>query len=161
MKIRTATVVAAVVVALSGCASLPQDNPLYRTYIVQKDTCKATKCTINVWVSGGKVYTDVDEVGIDAAYTDVRIEWQLLKWPWSDYEFRDDSIEFKAGSGYGDQFSDPVASDDRDQAVKKGGKKFRWTDRNTNNKPYGYTIKVYQENSVTPFLLDPTIKNQG
>jgi hypothetical protein len=160
MKIGTVALITATVVALSGCASLSPDNPLYRTYFVKYSKCSSQKCKVAVWVSGGKVYTDFDELGIDLAYTDVEIEWKLSRWPWQDYEFRIDSIEFKADSEYAKQFTNPVVSDDDDKPVSKG-KKFRWTDRNSDRKDYRYTIKVYKENSDVRILLDPTIKNQG
>lgn len=159
MKIGTVALVTATVVGLSGCASLPPDNPAYRPYLVKNDRCSSQKCKVVVWVFLGKIYTNIEELGIDRLYTEVDIEWQL-KWS-SKYEFRADSIEFKPSSQHQDQFHDPVVSDDADQPVAKGGKKFRWTDRNTNDKPYPYTIKVYPEDSDTPIVRDPTIKNQG
>jgi len=162
MKIGRAVFVTAVVFTLSGCASSsPEDPRLPR--LAKKQTCSAKKCTLEVQLLGAPYLTDGDELelaldlGADKD-REVTIDWKIKSW--LPLEFREDGVRFKAETPNGGQFHSPAVLDDNDQPVQKGSK-FRWIDRNNDGKLYKYTIKLYPKGSDSPFISDPTIKNQG
>lgn len=79
----------------------------------------------------------------------VRIVWHLTA---PGYMFKDDGITFKSESA-GGQFSGP--------GTGGAGAEFHWTDRNRDEKSYGYQIKIYNRSTGEWTTLDPTIINRG
>jgi hypothetical protein len=130
--------------ALAGCSWL-QHTFGART----SGTCKEKLCKVEVYVKGGVISVDIDELIVVRGNHDVVIEWHLKS---PDYEFRDDGITPKDPKGAAGQFSKPMAAD--------RGKVFRLGDANTAEGKHPYNIKVYDK-SGKPVSLDPVIVNQG
>jgi hypothetical protein len=119
--------------------------------------CDASPCKIDVVVTGTPPDVDVkvvdqlllkkDTHGPDGK---VLLKWHLVSPGDSEYEFRDDSIQFTQGIAK-EQFTN--------DGVHAGRKEYHYKDANTDALKYRYFVKVYVRGSDDWYPSDPFIWN--
>ncbi|HVO90573.1 MAG TPA: hypothetical protein VMV45_18690, partial [Casimicrobiaceae bacterium] len=112
--------------------------------------CKNTNCPdINVSVANGQISVDADTMKIRKNNPKVQLMWKLD--PHGDYEFHDNSIQFK----------DPQAASRQFRFKNQNGQLIHYEDENSDRNDYGYTIVVFDKKTQQPLSKDPIIANQG
>ena len=104
----------------------------------------------NVVISVDFYNLRIKKGNLGAGNNGVMIHWHLRN---NDFEFKDDSIQFK-DPAYTSQFDDK-------QVTSGAGSQFKWRDKNGFPRQWSYQIKVYERRTGAWTAMDPTIINDG